>query len=136
MKQVYEAIVTSQGGRAGHVKSNDGILDLDVSLPKSLGGNEKLTNPEQLFAAGYAACFESALTYVAGQRKVSAEGSKVEAHVGLSMGDNGFGLNVRLVVSLPKLERSIAQSVIDDAHKTCPYSKATKGNIEVKIELA
>lgn len=100
-----------------------------------MGGNESHTNPEQLFAAGYAACFENALIHVAKLQKVSAEGSKVVASVGLHMDKGGADLSVRLVVTLPKLSKNEAQKVIDEAHKTCPYSKAIKGNIDVKIEL-
>lgn len=137
MKTLYEAIVTSQGGREGHIRSSDGILDMSVSLPKSMGGNEKNTNPEQLFAAGYAACFENALIHIAKLQKISAQDSKVTASVSLNMGaDGGFNLAVRMAVSLPQLEKSVAEKLIDEAHKICPYSKATRGNIEVVIELA
>ena len=136
MKAVYEAVVTSQGGREGHVVSNNGILDLKVSLPKSMGGNEEHTNPEQLFAAGYAACFENAVIHIARVKKVSAEDSKVVARVSLNAAGAGdLNLAVRLEVSLPHLEKTVAEQVIAEAHKVCPYSKATKGNIDVEIEL-
>ena len=137
MKAVYEAVVTSQGGREGHIRSSDGILNMQVSLPKSMGGNEQHTNPEQLFAAGYAACFENALIHMAKIKKLSAQDSKVTASVSLNMdARGGVDLSVRLAVSLPHLEKEVAEKLIADAHKTCPYSKATKGNIEVTIELA
>lgn len=135
MKPVYEAIVSSQGGREGHLKSHDGILDIKVSLPKSMGGNELHTNPEQLFAAGYAACFENALIYIAKSKKLSTLDSKVTARVSLNMNSGAFDLAVGLEVSLPHLDKQSAQTLIDDAHKICPYSRATKGNIEVKIDL-
>lgn len=136
MKTLYEAVVTSQGGREGHVRSSDGILDLPVSLPKSMGGNEKYTNPEQLFAAGYAACYENALIHIAKLQNISAQDSKVAAKVSLNMGaDGGFNLAVRMDVSLPHLEKSVAEKLIADAHKICPYSRATRGNIEVTIKL-
>lgn len=136
MSKVYEAVVTSKGGREGHIKSSDGILDLDVSLPKSMGGNEKHTNPEQLFAAGYAACYENALIHIGKAKKLDTSNSQVTAKVGLIMGDNGVDLTAHLYVTLPNLEKEVAQNLIEEAHKTCPYSKATKGNIDVKIELA
>ena len=136
MSKVYEAVVTSQGGREGHIKSSDGILDMKVSLPKSLGGNEQHTNPEQLFAAGYAACYENALIHLGRAKKLDTTGSQVTAKVGLVMTNGGADLTAHLLVTLPNLEKSVAQKLIDEAHKTCPYSKATRGNIEVKIELA
>ena len=137
MKQVYEAVVTAHGGREGRVVSSDGILDLEVSLPKSMGGNEEHTNPEQLFAAGYAACFHSAVAYVAKTKKLSTEDSNVAAHVSLNTGGVGeFDLAVRLEVSLPHLEKDVAEQLIAEAHKVCPYSRATNGNIAVQVELA
>lgn len=136
MSKVYEAVVTSQGGREGHIRSSDGILDMSVSLPKSMGGNEKHTNPEQLFAAGYAACYENALIHLGKMKKLDTSDSQVTAKVGLIMGAGGVDLTAHLLVTLPKLDRTTAQNLIEEAHKTCPYSKATKGNIEVKIELA
>ncbi len=136
MSKVYEAVVTSQGGREGHVKSSDGILDIRVSLPKSMGGNDQHTNPEQLFAAGYAACYENALIYLGRAKKLDTTGSQVTAKVGLVMTNGEADLTAHLFVTLPNVEKFVAQKLIDEAHKTCPYSKATKGNIEVKIDLA
>lgn len=137
MKSVYEAVVTSQGGRQGHVRSSDGILDLDVSLPKSMGGNGEHTNPEQLFAAGYAACFENAVIHLAKIKKLSADGSKVVASVSLNSGEGGaLNLAVRLEVSLPQLDRETAEKLIAEAHKICSYSNATRGNIDVQLTLA
>lgn len=136
MKALYQAQVTSQGGRAGHVRSSDGLLDLDVRTPKELGGSGGATNPEQLFAAGYSACFESALLHVARAKKIAVKESKITAHVALHQNEPvGFKLSVSLEVSLPGLDRDVAQSLVDDAHKVCPYSNATRGNIDVKLAL-
>lgn len=136
MKTSYEAIVTSQGGRNGHIRSNDGILDMKVSLPKSLGGDEKHTNPEQLFAAGYAACFENAVIHMGRAKKLNVQDSKVTASVRLNMSEGGSAdLAVRLLVSLPHLEDEIAKQLVSEAHKVCPYSKATKGNIDVTLDV-
>ncbi len=136
MKHLYEAVVTSQGGRNGQIRSSDGILDLKVSMPKEMGGAGGSTNPEQLFAAGYAACFENALLFIARGKKLPIKDTKVVATVGLIPKDGGgFLLTAKLQISLPGLERETAHALIEEGHKVCPYSNATRGNIDVKLEL-
>mgnify|MGYP005810470643 CR=1 FL=1 len=137
MKALYEAKATATGGRNGHVRSSDGVLDLELSIPKGLGGPGKpLSNPEQLFAAGYAACFDSALAYVAGQQNITVNGSQVDAKVSIgSREGGGFQLAVRLEVSLPDVPRERAQALLNAAHAVCPYSNAVRNNIEVNVAL-
>lgn len=138
MEALYQATVTATGGgRNGHVASEDGVLDLDLAIPKGLGGpGGAKSNPEQLFAAGYAACFDSALSFVASQQKLKVSGTKVEATVGIGHREGGgFQLAVRLAVTIPDLPRDQAQSILDAAHQVCPYSNATRGNIEVELVL-
>jgi osmotically inducible protein OsmC len=129
----YTAVAINTGGRKGHVKTDDGLLDFDVTMPKEIGGEGGKTNPEQLFAAGYAACFGGALGAVAG--KVSLRDSEVKAKVHLgNYGPGSFGLAVDIEVKIPhasSLEE--AQKLVDAAHQACPYSKATRGNIEVNV---
>ena len=134
----YTAVVTSAGGgRNGHVRSNDGLIDADVRTPKEMGGAGGATNPEQLFAAGYAACFHSALKLVDASMKVDTTDSEVVADVSLGRDEAGaFGLAVRLEVALPAVSREVAQQVIEQAHQVCPYSNATRGNVEVILEVA
>jgi Ohr subfamily peroxiredoxin len=138
MNILYTATAASTGdARNGHVQSSDGNIDLDVRIPKELGGDGGATNPEQLFAAGYAACFHSALKLVAARAKADASDSEVVADV--SIGDNGeggLGLAVELEVTLAKLERAEAEELVRQAHQVCPYSNATRGNIEVKLTVA
>ncbi|MET7426277.1 organic hydroperoxide resistance protein [Dactylosporangium sp. NPDC005555] len=138
MAVLYTAEVTATGdGRDGHVTSTDGIIDMDVAVPKEMGGAGGATNPEQLFAAGYAACFHSALRIVARRAKASVDGSEVNARVGIGPnGSGGFGLDVTLTVTLPGVEAATAQQLVEAAHQVCPYSNATRGNIDVKLELA
>jgi Ohr subfamily peroxiredoxin len=140
MQVLYTAEVNASGdGRNGHVASSDAILDFDVRTPKEMGGAGGATNPEQLFAAGYAACFHSALRSVARREKKldAVEGSEVQARVGIGPnGLGGFGLEVWLTVSLPAADSEAAQQLADAAHQVCPYSNATRGNIEVHIEVA
>ncbi|MFT4854910.1 MAG: osmotically inducible protein OsmC [Algoriphagus sp.] len=129
----YTAVAINTGGRKGHVKTDDGLLDFDVTMPKEIGGEGGKTNPEQLFAAGYAACFGGALGAVAG--KVSLRDSEIKAKVHLgNYGPGSFGLAVDIEVKIPhasSLEE--AQKLVDAAHQACPYSKATRGNIEVNV---
>ena len=138
MEPMYtaEALATG-GGRNGHVTTKDGIVDTDVRVPKEMGGAGGAPNPELFFAAGYAACFHSALQAVARAQKVditdSAVGSRV--HVG-SNGEGGFQLAVELEVVIPDMPREQAQALADAAHQVCPYSNATRGNIEVKVTVA
>ncbi|GAA3281946.1 MULTISPECIES: organic hydroperoxide resistance protein [Dactylosporangium] len=140
MQVLYTAEVNATGdGRNGHVTSSDGILDFDVRTPKEMGGGGEATNPEQLFAAGYAACFHSALRSVARRQNTLplVEGSQVQARVGIGPnGAGGFGLEVWLTVTLPAADAAQAQELADTAHQVCPYSNATRGNIDVHIEVA
>ncbi len=137
-KILYTASATATGGRAGHVRTSDGTLDCGLSMPKGLGGPETAgtTNPEQLFAAGYAACFGSALGFVARQQKVSPGAVEVEAQVSIgAIAPAGFGLAVELAVTIPDLPREQAQALLEAAHQVCPYSNATRGNIAVTLTL-
>jgi len=135
MKTLYTAVATVHGGREGHVKSDDGVLDLDLRMPKSMGGPGGVgSNPEQLFAAGYAACFESALRLVARQQKKALKDAHITAHVSLIAGDAGdFGLGVELHGKIEGLSPEEARALMQAAHEVCPYSRATRGNIEVKL---
>jgi Ohr subfamily peroxiredoxin len=137
MAVLYTAEATATGeGRNGHVTSSDGILDLDVAVPKEMGGKGGAANPEMLFAAGYSACFHSALLGVARRRKISLDGSTVTARVGIGRNDGvGFELSVTLSVELPGIDPEQARELIEQAHQVCPYSNATRGNIDVKLEL-
>ena len=137
MKPLYETTVEVTGGRNGKVKSENGVLELEVRMPKELGGVDGYTNPEQLFAAGYASCFDSALNLVMNQEKVKpAAPSIVKATVGLNgNGSGGFGLSVSLTVQIPGLEKDAAQKLVEKAHAVCPYSNATRGNIDVQLAV-
>ncbi|MGE2834056.1 organic hydroperoxide resistance protein [Mycobacterium sp. SMC-4] len=133
---VYTAESTATGGgRDGHVKSADGKIDLDTRPPKEMGGSGEGVNPELLFSAGYAACFLGALRLVAKNEKVTLdEASGITAKVGIGKGDDGgFGLTVELTGYLPGLEQSAADDLMEKAHGVCPYSKATRGNIDVSL---
>ncbi|WP_335986168.1 organic hydroperoxide resistance protein [Glycomyces sp. MUSA5-2] len=136
MEPLYVAHAVSSGeGRNGHVATDDGLIDLDLAIQKELGGPGGLTNPEQLFAAGYAACFHSALQAVARAAKVDLGASSVEASVGIGKEGEGFGLNAILEVSTPGAPRKTARALVEKAHQVCPYSNATRGNIVVEIDL-
>ncbi|ATO17273.1 organic hydroperoxide resistance protein [Micromonospora sp. WMMA2032] len=137
MQVLYTASARATGdGRDGHVRTSDGTVELDLAVPKEMGGAGGAANPEQLFAAGYAACFHSALRIVARQAKADVTGSVVEAEVGIGPnGSGGYGLTVTLVVDLPAVERSAAERLVDAAHQVCPYSNATRGNIEVALTV-
>ncbi|KQU11022.1 hypothetical protein ASG65_13000 [Bacillus sp. Leaf13] len=137
MKPLYTAVVTVHGGREGHVKSEDGILDFDVRSPKELGGSgEKATNPEQLFAAGYAACFDSALNLVLQKAKKKVDTSvTANVTIGKDEEDGGFKLAVLLDISIPDLSREEAEDFAKKAHMTCPYSKSIRGNLDVTLNL-
>jgi osmotically inducible protein OsmC len=131
-----EAIATG-AGRAGEVRSSDGVIDEQLSVPKELGGpGGDATNPEQLFAAGYAACFNSALALVARKEKVALDTSTVTAKVGIGPKGIGFGLTVNLVVDLPGVDKAVAEDLTAKAHQVCPYSNATRGNIDVALQVA
>jgi len=138
MKTLYTTTAIATGdGRNGHVQTTDGLLATDVRMPAELGGPGGSTNPEQLFAAGYAACFHSALKLVAGADGVDATDSEVVADVSLGALENGaFGLSVALEVTIPGVERDVAEKVVERAHQVCPYSNATRGNIEVTLSVA
>jgi lipoyl-dependent peroxiredoxin len=130
-----EALATGEG-RDGHGRSSDGVLDVTLSTPKELGGAGGGTNPEQLFAVGYAACFHSALRVVAGQQKADVSDSAVGARVSLGSTDNGaFGLAVDLEITLPNVDHDTAQKLAEAAHQVCPYSNATRGNIAVTLTV-
>ena len=140
-KIVYTAHATSTGGREGQVKSNDGLLDVKLITPKEMGGAGGGVNPEQLFAAGYSACFLSALKFVGGLEKISVPAdTQVEGAVGLGpfgsgATPEGFNLAVELKISLPGMDQATAQALIEKTHKVCPYSNATRGNIDVTLTL-
>jgi lipoyl-dependent peroxiredoxin len=138
MKTIYTtSAVASGNGRDGHIASLDGLLAADVRTPAELGGPGGATNPEQLFAAGYAACFHSALKLVAGSAQADASDSEVVADVSLGALEGGaFGLAVSLEVSLPALEPADAQALVERAHAVCPYSNAVRGNVEVSLSVA
>lgn len=136
MDALYTAKVTAQGGRKGKVTSADGALDLPLSMPKELGGEGGTsTNPEQLFAAGYSACFESALQLAASKAGVKADGAIVTGHVSIYKDAPSFKLGVRLDVSIPGAELEETRRLAEQAHQLCPYSKATRGNIDVEINV-
>lgn len=137
MNIIYTAEATAWGGREGRTASSDGILDLALTIPKDLGGPpDGGTNPEQLFAAGYASCFHSALKRVAAKEKVDVTDSAVTARVGLGMQESGgFGLAVELEAELPDVEPEQARALVERAHQVCPYSNATRGNIEVTLTV-
>lgn len=129
----YTAIAINTGGRKGHIQTDDGKLNFDVSMPKEIGGDGEKTNPEQLFAAAYAACFGGALGAVAGKTSLKDSEIKAKVHLG-NYGPNSFGLAVDIEVKIPKAESlEHAQNLVKAAHEVCPYSKATRGNIEVNV---
>lgn len=135
-KVIYVAHATSTGGRDGRSTSDDGKLEVALALPKEMGGKGNGTNPEQLFAAGYSACFLGALGFVAGQaKKPLPAGTQIAADVGIGPIPTGFGIEVTLNISLPGLPREEAQALVDAAHVVCPYSNATRGNIDVTLNL-
>ena len=135
MKTLYTTSVTAKGGRDGHVKSENGIVELDVRTPKALGGtSDDYANPEMLFAAGYSACFDSALNLVIKRSKMETGETTVTARVSIGQIKNGgFGLAVELDVNVPGVSLEEAQSLTEQAHQVCPYSNATRNNIEVKL---
>lgn len=138
MKIYYTAQATASGdGRNGHVTSSDGIIDTDVRAPKELGGPGGSTNPEQLFAAGYSACFLNALLRVAKKASANVDGATVTAEVGIGPAGEGggFGLAVTLKVAMPNVERAQAEALVADAYQVCPYSNATRGNVDHVLEV-
>lgn len=135
-KKLYTAEATVKGGREGHGRSSDGILDLDLRPPVELGGPGGGTNPEQLFALGYSACFQSAMSVVGRRLGVETSNSEVTGRVTLGPIDGGaFGNAVELDVHIPDVDRETAEQVVKAAHEVCPYSNATRGNIEVELKV-
>lgn len=137
-KTLYTAHATAKGGRDGRVATDDGTLDLALVMPKGLGGPGGAgTNPEQLFAAGYSACFGSAVSHVARLKKVTPGAFTITANVSIGpIASGGFGLAVELVASFPELDRAQAEDLVATAHQVCPYSNATRGNIAVDVKVA
>lgn len=137
MKVLYTAVATAQGDRRGRVESSDGVIAMELSMPEGLGGpGGSGTNPEQLFAAAYAACFESALNLVAREEKVDVAGASITARVHIGHPpDGGFGLAAELIGNLPGQSKEEAEELMEKAHGVCPYSRATTGNIDVKLSV-
>jgi Ohr subfamily peroxiredoxin len=137
MQKLYTTTVHATGdGRNGHVQSDDGLIDTDVRHPKELGGSGDATNPEQLFAAGYAACFHSALRLVGQREGIDVTGTEVSATVSLGMlPSGGFGIAAELDVAVPTVDRATAESLVAKAHEVCPYSNATRGNVDVVLTV-
>jgi len=136
MNTLYTAVATANGGRRGTAASESGQIDVKIAIPQELGGNGEGTNPEELFAAGYAACFGSALQTVAAMEKKRVKDVSITARVGLGQLEGGrFGLEVKLEALVPGLEQGEAEELVAKAHKACPYSNATRGNIPVELEV-
>lgn len=135
-KVLYQAHAKSTGGREGTSRTPDGLIDVKLVPPKEMGGAGGGVNPEQLFAAGYSACFIGAMKFVAGQQKIAIPAdTSIEATVGIGAIPQGFGIEVQLAVTVPGMDRATAQALVDKAHQVCPYSNATRGNIEVTITV-
>jgi Ohr subfamily peroxiredoxin len=136
-KVVYTAHATATGGRDGRARSSDGRIDVVLKPPKEMGGTGEGVNPEQLFACGYAACFIGAVKFAGSQAKVAVPAdTSIESAVSIGPIPNGFGIAVELKVKMPGVDRAVAQSLIDKAHnEICPYSNATRGNIDVTVTL-
>jgi Ohr subfamily peroxiredoxin len=136
-KVLYRASATSTGGRDGKSTSSDGLLDVKLAPPKELGGAGGATNPEQLFAAGYSACFLGAMKHVASTEKVQIPAdASVQAEVGIGQIPGGFGIEAALTINLPGMDRTAAEALVEKAHQVCPYSNATRGNIDVTLTVA
>ena len=136
-KIVYRAHATATGGRDGRARSSDGNLDVRLSVPKEMGGGGgAATNPEQLFAAGYAACFLGAMKFVAGQKKIPMPAdTSIDSSVGIGPIPGGFGIEVDMDIKLPGMDRAQAEALVEAAHKVCPYSNATRNNIDVRLKV-
>lgn len=134
---LYRAHAKATGGRDGRAVSSDNVLDVKLTTPKELGGaGGEGTNPEQLFAAGYSACFIGAMKFVAGQQKIALPAdTSIEGVVGIGQIPGGFGIEVELKVSIPGMERAAAEALVAKAHEVCPYSNATRGNIDVTLTV-
>lgn len=136
MSAIYSTEARAVGGRAGHVETPDGLLSVDLAIPKEMGGPGGATNPEQLFAAGYAACFENAVRFVAGQEKIPLKGAAVTARVSVHRrAEAGFELGIGLEAEIEGLDQAAADALVAAAHKVCPYSNATRGNVDVGITV-
>ena len=137
MSALYTAVATSTGdGRNGHVRTDDGLIDADTRVPQAMGGPGGATNPEQLFAAGYAACFHSAVKLIGRQEKIDVTDSTVTSEVDIVKQGVGFALGVRLIVRIPHADTDAVAAVVEKAHQVCPYSNATRGNVEVDLQVA
>ena len=135
-KVVYTAHAHTTGGREGRSVTDDGLLEVKLSPPKVMGGAGNCTNPEQLFAAGYSACFMGAMKHAAGMKKVVVPANaSIDASVDIGPIPAGFGIAVKMVIHLPGMDRAAAQDLVDAAHQVCPYSNATRGNIDVQLTL-
>ena len=134
---LYRAQATATGGREGRAVSSDNVLDVKLTTPKELGGNGAVgTNPEQLFAAGYSACFIGAMKFVAGRDKIALPADlSIQGNVGIGAIETGFGIEVELKISLPGMDRAAAEALVAAAHIVCPYSNATRGNIDVTLTI-
>jgi lipoyl-dependent peroxiredoxin len=133
---LYTGVATATNGREGRVMSDDGRLDLVVGQPKEVGGSGNGTNPEQLFAATYSACFHASIAIVAGIEKVDITGSSVTAKVGIGKNDGGFGITAHLVADLPGVDPATASRLVEKAHQICPYSRMTREGIGVEITVS
>lgn len=133
MEKLYTAVVTARGGRDGHIKSSDGILEMDLHKPHEMGGQGGASNPEQLFAAAWGACYLGALGSIAECEGVDVSEATVDVHVSLNKDGNLFVLSAELDVHIPGLKAEESQKLADKTHRVCPYSKATRGNIETRV---
>jgi lipoyl-dependent peroxiredoxin len=136
-KVLYRAEATATGGRDGRAVSSDKHLDIKLTVPKEMGGaGGEGTNPEQLFAAGYSACFLGAMKFIAGQKKIALPAdTRIDGKVGIGQIPQGFGIEVDLAIDIPGMDKAQAQQLVDAAHQVCPYSNATRGNIEVRLSV-
>lgn len=135
-KVIYTAHAKSTGGRDGTTRTSDGLLDLKLAVPKEMGGSGGGVNPEQLFASGYSACFIGAMKFVTGTQQIALPAdTSINASVGIGQIPQGFGIEVKLEVSIPGMNKTAAEALVAKAHEVCPYSNATRGNIEVTITV-
>jgi Ohr subfamily peroxiredoxin len=135
-KVIYEAVATTTGGRRGHTRTSDGRLDLQLDRPAEMGGEGQGSNPEQLFACGYSACFGGTIDFLASQKQLKLTRSEVTANVGLVADpQTGYSLKVAIRVKLEGIPRDTAKELVEMAHRNCPYSKATRGDVDVSVEL-
>ena len=137
MEKLYQTSVTVKGGRNGHVKSDDGVIDMPVRMPEGLGGQGgAYTNPEQLFAAAYSACYDGALNLVARMERIKLKETSVTANVAIGKNESGgLSLEVQLDIEIPEIEKSLAIELAEKAHKVCPYSLAVRNNVDVKLNV-